>query len=181
MAFQPKAVDIVCLGDSITQKFEWQDALPGWRVANRGIGSDTTRGMLSRLDSVTALAPSIISLMAGINDLGNRTPEDTAESFAALLDAISQDLPECKVIVSSVLPVAETHPIDNKNVCILNDAIKSLCQERGLRYLDIYDAFADEDGYLKPEYDMDTVHLTPEGYRVWLSYLIPALAEILTS
>lgn len=181
MAFQPEGVDLVCLGDSITFRFEWQDVFPRWRTANRGIGRDTTERILSRLDSITPLNPKAVSLMVGINDLVWYSPEEAAGLYASLLDALSQELPDTTVIVNSVLPVAEVHSIDNENVRTLNDAIETLCQERGLRYLDIYDAFAGENGCLKPEYDMDTVHLTPEGYRVWLSYLTPALNEVLAS
>lgn len=181
MAFQPGGVDLVCLGDSITSKFEWQDVFPHWRTANRGIGRDTSERILSRLDSITPLNPKAISLMVGINDLVWYSPEEATGFYASLLDALSQELPDTTVIVNSVLPVAEAHSIDNENVRTLNDAIEALCRERGLRYLDIYDAFAGENGCLKPEYDMDTVHLTPEGYRVWLSYLAPALNEVLAS
>lgn len=179
MNFQPGTVDLVCLGDSITQKFEWQDAFPNWRVANRGIGSDTTAGITARLDSVKALNPTAISLMAGSNDLGSRTPEEAAASYAALLDALARELPECTVIVSGVLPVREDHPLDNQKVRTLNEALTRLCQERGLCFLDLYGEFAGEDGNLRPEYALDMVHLSVEGYRVWLSYLVPALEEAL--
>lgn len=179
MRFSDRPVDLVCLGDSITQKFEWQDAFPDLRVANRGIGSDTTEGMLARLDSVKAIQPSVISLMAGINDLLSRSPEDVAASYAFLLDALAEELPDAVVIVSSVLPVAAAHPIDNQNVRSLNAALEALCQERGLCYLDFYGEFAGDDGCLRPEYALDSVHLTPSGYALWLSYLVPAVDSMI--
>lgn len=181
MVFQPEDVDLVCLGDSITQKFEWQDVFPGWKVANRGIGSDTTEGILARLDSVSALDPTIISLMVGINDLGSSTPEETAVSYAALLDALAVKLPNAVVVVSGLLPVAEAHPINNQNVQALNTALKELCRERSLTFLDLYEAFAGKEGNLRPEYALDNVHLSAEGYRMWLSYLIPALEAAMLS
>lgn len=179
MAFQPEDIDIVCLGDSITQKLGWQDVLPCWRVANRGIGSDTTAGMTARIDSVKALDPAVVSLMAGVNDLGDKSPEETAESYAVLLDTLAQELPDTSIIVTSVLPVATSHPLDNQNVRALNQDLAVLCQERGLRFLDLYEEFAGENGDLSPKYNLDGVHLTPEGYRLWLSHLVPALTEVL--
>lgn len=179
MCFSSGPVDLCCLGDSITQKFEWQDALPGWRTANRGIGSDTTEGIRARLDSVKALQPAVISLMAGINDLATRSPEEVAASYALLLDALAQELPDTAVIINSVLPVsADLHPIDNQNVRTLNAAIKALCQERELHYLDLYDSFAGEDGCLKDSLTTDGVHLTPAGYALWLSELAPVLDSL---
>lgn len=178
MRFSSGPVDLCCLGDSITQKFEWQDALPGLRAANRGIGSDTTEGIRARLDSVKLLQPSMISLMAGINDLVQRGPEEVTASYALLLDALAKELPDATVIVNSVLPVSDSHPIDNQNVRALNAAIEALCQERGLRYLDLYDGFAGEDGCLKNSLTTDGVHLTPAGYALWLSKLAPALDSL---
>lgn len=178
MTFQP-SVELVCFGDSITQKFEWADALPGIRVANRGIGSDTTKGMLARVDSVAALSPRVISLMAGINDLVSRTPDETIVSYRALLTALRQQLPDTQIIVTSVLPVSESHVIPAENIIALNTMLKPLCAEFGIIYLDLFSEFADEAGNLRPEYDLDTVHLTAEGYSLWLSKLAPALAASL--
>lgn len=166
-------------GDSITQKFEWQDAFPGLRVSNRGIGSDTTEGVRARLDSVKALQPSVISLMVGINDLGHRSLEDAIASYEFLLDALAEELPNAVIIVNGVLPVTAAHSIDNQKVRSLNAVLESLCRERGLCYLDLYKDFAGDDGCLRPEYALDNVHLTPAGYALWLSYLAPAIDSVI--
>lgn len=175
MSFHPEEVDLCCLGDSITAKFEWQDALYPLRVANRGIGSDTTAGIAARLDSIAAIHPSVVSLMAGINDLVNSSPDETAGSYAVLLDALDETLPGTTVIVSSVLPVTAAEGIGNDDIRRLNQQLEALCREHEFTYLDIHGAFAGEDGFLRAEYAFDNVHLTAEGYRLWLSYLIPAL------
>src|SRR5262249_550007 len=57
---------IVFFGDSITEG--WHDDLrglfPGLKVANRGIGGDTTHGMLVRLDEdVIALDPAAVVML----------------------------------------------------------------------------------------------------------------------
>ena len=179
MRFTSDTVDLVCLGDSITQRFEWGDAIADRRVANRGIGSDTTDGMLARLDSIIRLKPKVISIMAGINDLSlKRTPDEIEASYRAILDTLAQMLPDTKVIVSSVLPVKESEPIPVGDILDINHRIKLLCDEKSIPYLDMFDAFADKNQNLKPEYAVDTVHLSPQGYALWLSYLIPALYSI---
>ena len=178
MRFASGTVDLVCLGDSITQRFEWADAIPDRRVANRGIGSDTTDGMLARMDSVIKLEPEMISIMAGINDISlKRTADEIEASYRDILDTLEQELPETKIIVSSVLPVTEAHPIQSEDILEVNRRIKLLCEEKSVTYLDLFDAFADENQNLKAEYAVDTVHLTPQGYALWLSYLCPVLVE----
>ena len=63
---------VVFLGDSITQGWgaKFKDKFPGMKLANRGIGGDTTRGMLIRLQQdVLSLNPSAIVLLLGTNDI----------------------------------------------------------------------------------------------------------------
>ena len=63
---------VVFLGDSITQGWgaKFRDQFPGMKLANRGIGGDTTRGMLIRLqEDVLSLTPSAIVILAGTNDI----------------------------------------------------------------------------------------------------------------
>ena len=173
-------VDLCCLGDSITQKFEWQGALSGWTVANRGIGSDTTEGMLARLDSVIMLEPRAISLMAGVNDLSlGRTPEEIIETYRALLDEILLYLPDVEIIVNSVLPVTVYNGVNSEDIQALNLLLKDLCKEREIPYLDMFWSFADESGNLLPGYAIDSVHLSPDGFALWLSYLEPAVSAAL--
>ena len=176
MRFASGTVDLVCLGDSITQKFEWGDAISDRRVANRGIGSDTTVGILARLDSVIKLKPKTVSIMVGINDIQlNRTPDEIEISYRSILDTLTQALPDTKIVVSCVLPVAEAHPIQTEEILEVNRRVKCLCAEMSTPFLDMFDAFADENKHLKTEYDLDTVHLTPQGYALWLSYLVHEL------
>jgi acyl-CoA thioesterase-1 len=69
---------IVAFGDSLTAGygvnagFSYPDFLQkeigGYRVVNAGISGDTTSGGLSRIDSVTGLAPKIVILELGGND-----------------------------------------------------------------------------------------------------------------
>jgi len=63
---------VVFLGDSITQG--WNSlarTFPDLKVVNRGIGGDTTRGVLYRLNAdVIALKPTAVSCSSGSTTLG---------------------------------------------------------------------------------------------------------------
>ena len=63
---------VVFLGDSITQGWNsLAKVFPDFKVVNRGIGGDTTRGVLYRLNAdVLALKPTAVVLLIGINDIG---------------------------------------------------------------------------------------------------------------
>ena len=59
----------VMLGDSMILYNEWAEEFPVDPVLNRGIGGDTTFGLLKRLDTITSSQPKRIVLMIGINDI----------------------------------------------------------------------------------------------------------------
>src|SRR5690349_13279539 len=62
--------EIVFLGNSITERGEWQEILSGYRcpIVNRGVGGDNSFGILARMDEILAAKPKAIFLMDGIND-----------------------------------------------------------------------------------------------------------------
>lgn len=164
--------DIVFLGDSITQRGEWQEYYPGYVVANRGIDSDVTEGVLNRLDPVIDLQPQQIYLMIGINDIRQGVDESkTVANYAQILDTLKESLPECEIIIESVLPVRSTTGIDNKDVQALNLEIQRMADERNLTYIDIYNKLVDANNDLPTDYSMDGVHMTGAGYAIWLQAL----------
>ena len=65
--YQPKDIRIVMLGDSITDKVDWNELLSRTDVVNRGIGSDITEGFINRLSDIYVLNPETCFIMGGIN------------------------------------------------------------------------------------------------------------------
>jgi len=62
--------DIVMVGDSITEGAEWHELFPNLLIVNRGIGWDTTEGLLHRMESIYSTGAKKAFVMIGINDLG---------------------------------------------------------------------------------------------------------------
>lgn len=130
------------------------------------------------MDSVVKLEPKVISLMAGVNDLAaGRAPDEIGATYRILIDKLREQLPDTKMIVSSVLPVTSEHSIQPEDILALNRCLDALCKEKGIFYLDMFSDFADENNHLKSDYALDTVHLTSQGYALWLSYLVQPLAD----
>ncbi len=158
--------DIVFVGDSITARFEWDEYFTQFTVANRGIDSDVTEGVYNRLDTIVSQTPEKIFLMIGINDIRQGIPAETTLSYyEKILDELMTALPDCQIYVQSVLPVHTSTGIDNTAVQSLNLSIQTLAESKGLTYLDIYSAVADEENNFT--YTVDGVHPTGEGYAIW--------------
>lgn len=173
-----KKVDIVFLGNSITERGDWHELLPGKRVANRGIGGDNSFGVLARLDALIAQRPSQLFLMIGINDLGRGLPVDViVNNYRRILDRLRSGLPGAKIYVQSTLPLNEAllkyDYLKGKNARVkqLNEELVKLAAGYGHTFVNLHEVMADAKGELKAEYTMDGIHLNTDAYLAWVDYL----------
>lgn len=168
--------DIVFLGNSITERGLWSEIFNDVHCKNRGIGGQQTQDILERLHQVTDGKPKKIFLLIGINDL-NGDPARTAKAVAnirTIIERIQTESPKTKLYVQSILPVGKSREEKNREVKKANPEIKKICDEKGVTYIDIHSAFADEEGYLKQEYTInDGLHLNGAGYMAWAEILRP--------
>lgn len=163
---------IVFLGDSLIDNAEWSEIFNS-KIVNRGIQTDTTRGVLDRLDTITADKPSKMFLMIGTNDLGNlnSTVDDTLKNYEEIITSIESDSPDTEVYVQSVLPINnELKPslsYNNKEIVALNDGLNKLSKDYNLMYVDLYSKLEGENGMLDKKYTNDGIHLNGDGYIIW--------------
>ncbi|MBD8004268.1 GDSL-type esterase/lipase family protein [Bacillus norwichensis] len=160
---------IVFLGDSLTFRTEWSELFPGKNVINRGIGSDTTEGVLDRLDSVITAQPKQIFLLIGVNDLKNRSVSATFKSYSVIIDRIQTGSPNTEIFIQSLLPVNNSrygNILTNDKIKKMNMKLRSLANSSGVHFIDLYSTFAKDD-QLPEEYTVDGIHLTGKGYILW--------------
>jgi lysophospholipase L1-like esterase len=166
-------VDKVFLGDSITDHGELQTYFPGEVVLNRGIVEDDTKGVLNRIDEVVKRNPQEVYILIGINDIGGNVD---IEEYRKNMEKIIQsfDHSSTKVIVQSILPVNNQefeNKISNETVHQFNEVLHQLAKDNDIQYVDLNRHFENTDGQLKEEYTVDGIHLTGDGYDVWMEKL----------
>jgi lysophospholipase L1-like esterase len=160
---------IVFLGDSITEGGIWDELFERRDVWNRGVSGNTTAHLLERLDTIVAIEPRQIFLMIGVNDLNRDVPPArTEQNYREILDTLARRLPECRVVVQSVLPVApDWIYTSNREIRSLNETIARNAGERGLVLVDLHTRFADDDGNLPSALTNDGIHLLGPAYSIW--------------
>lgn len=168
----------VFLGNSITERGQWHEILPGEIIMNRGIGGDNTFGVLARLGDVTKYKPKRIFLLIGINDLGRGLPiEVISDNYRRIIQQIKTESPKTKLYVQSVLPMNESilkaDYLKNKkdSVLKLNESIQAIARETGVPYINLHPVFADAAGDLKEAFTQDGIHLRPNAYVEWVAFL----------
>lgn len=176
---QTTRYDVVFLGNSITERADWQDLIGnGILIANRGIGGDNTYGVLARLQDVLELSPNKVFLMIGINDMARSTPVDTIfNNIQLIVKRIKIADPAIQVYVQSVLPVnpsMTSYAVSRKaDIIQLNSKLKDgFLAYKDVFFINTQMLLVDENGNLDAQYTNDGVHLTSKAYDKIVQYYI---------
>lgn len=174
---------IAFVGDSITQDYPIHDHFPGLVLYNRGIGGDTTIGLLKRLEvSIFDLEPTSVVLWIGTNDFGvlDASVSDVFDRILETIDRIHRQLEHVTIFLLSLSPVnPEVNAITvgkrtNKKILELNQKLSTI---ENVTYIDLFPLLADEKGNLKGRLTYDGLHLNGEGYAVLTPLLKHALVK----
>lgn len=185
---EPGQKRIVFMGDSITEGWPFLEFFAGKPYVNRGISGQTTPQMLIRFrPDVINLKPSLVILMAGINDIaentGPSTPEMIADNIYSMAELAKAN--HIKVILCSVLPAYDfpwaTGLQPAEKVVNLNKLIQKYADANGILYLDYYSAMVNEQKGLNSAYSEDGVHPNKTGYEVMNPLVEKAITKVLSS
>jgi lysophospholipase L1-like esterase len=183
----PVQAPTVFLGDSLTELCEWNELFSA-RVLNRGISSDTTVDVLSRLDAVLALHPKAIYLMIGINDAFQRSSvADAAARYEQILQKIHETSPITRIYVQSLLPVLSSGSLVesfggnrgqelNQWIREMNRKLSGYADGKSIFFINIHDDLLEKDE-LARRYTVDGIHLSGAGYEVWRDRVLPFLTR----
>lgn len=164
---------VVFMGDSITQGWKLETSFPDKPYINRGISGQTTPQMLVRFrQDVVDLAPKVVVLLGGTNDLaGNTGPmtlQQTEDNLASMADIATAN--HIRVVLCSVTPSVDfpwnpgLQPAPK--IAALNAWISNYALQRGYVYVNYYAAMKDAEGGLAPNLSHDGVHPNPAGYAI---------------
>ena len=174
---------VVFLGDSITQGWgeDFKGEFAGMKLANRGIGGDTSRGMLIRLqEDVLALNPSAVVLLLGTNDIEiGLDPSATGRNFEEILSALKEHNAAMPVVLCRMFPSSAEKKRPREAIeavnALFDTAVKGDSQ---VTVLDTWTLFANAEGDADPQWFKDLLHLNPEGYQRWAAALKPVFATL---
>ena len=174
---------IVFLGDSITQGWgtDFKKSFDGMKLANRGIGGDTTRGMLIRLqEDVLSLHPKAVVLLMGTNDIEVEVPADAiGRNFQKIAAGLKAHDPKMPVIVCRIFPSSATKKRPRETILAVNEKIAAAVKgDPQFTVVDTNALFANAEGDALPALFPDLLHLNAAGYAKWASALRPIFATL---
>ena len=197
------AIRYVALGDSYTigtsveaaQCFPNQlvdalanDGLELELVANLGVNGYTSADLIrDELPELDELAPDLVTLLIGVNDVVQGVPAATYErNVGTILDALLARLPADRIITVAIPDYTVTpagadygDPDDQHDAIVASNTIMArLAAARGIAFVDIFDLSlrAAEDRSLVAG---DGLHPSGEQYRRWVERIVEVAERLL--
>ena len=181
-------VDVVFIGDSITQGWEgkgkkvWKEFYSKRNAVNLGISGDRTQHVIWRLDNgnLENISPKAAVIMIGTNNAGSNSPEEIAEGVTTIVRQLQEKTPNTQVLILATFPRGATPDDKRRQVNEKSNAIVAkLAEGDNISYLDIGEKFLGDDGSLSKEIMPDLLHLSEQGYKIWAESIESKLAELL--
>ena len=198
-------VDLVFLGDSITQDWEmrgppdWRDFAPEWQrfygdrnAVNLGFKGDTTASLLWRMQhgEIDGIAPKAAVVLIGANNNGrvHWSADQTLDGIAAVIAEAHRKLPSTKILLLSVLPSERSAWVDETTAAINRGlgARYGAGQDPAVTFMDVTNLFMQNghldraaflDGYLTPPDPL--LHPTAQAQARLSEAIEPVLARML--
>ncbi len=183
-------VDVVFIGDSITQGWEeagadaWKTHFGDLNALNLGISGDRTEHVLWRLENgnLEGITPKAAVVMIGTNNIGHGT-HSTADVLAGIqrvVQRIRELSPTTDVLLLDILPRGRQFNEARGRIAQINQALARLYEDSESTYLPIGHLFLEEDGSISPDIMPDSLHLSADGYQRWADAIDSPLRVLLT-
>ena len=184
-AFKPLPVtneNIVFIGNSITNMHEWWEAFGDPNVVNRGVSGAITDEALENIEAIAAGKPKKVFLLIGTNDLGTAgicTTEHVLQNVTLMVERLQKVSPDTEIYIQSILPSGHLGSGGTRTperLKATNTALKALCEERDITYIDLWDDLQDIATGAN-DFSYDKLHLTANAYKVWCDKIAPYVTD----
>ena len=185
---------VILLGDSITQSLtghhdrlahpDGERAIDRWLgeygALSLGLSGDRTEHLLWRLrhGQLQGIAPEHVVLMIGVNNINaGHTGDEAADGAAAIVRWLLDNVPSANLLLLGCFPAGK-EPDDPRRVDIdrLHTRVARLADGQRVDYLDLRQAFLQDNGVLNQNMRADGIHLNATGNAVWMEALATYLA-----
>jgi beta-glucosidase len=193
-------VNLIMIGDSITHGWEnqgrelWNEYYAPRGAVNMGFGGDRTEHVLWRLDhgELDGINPNLAVVMIGTNNSNDNdyTAEEIADGIKAICHRIRMKLPDTKILLLAIFPRGDGNQMSDKTLqgaynqqWAKNDEASRLAScvadNRHIFYLNINDAFLNEDNALPRDVMPDLLHPHEKGYKIWAEAMEPTVKKLM--
>jgi len=169
--------NLLLVGDSMIEFFNWQARFPGRHVDNLGRSGESVEELRVRVHYIVERysETDLVLVMIGTNNVAMEN-FNFLPAYEDIIATFQEAYPDAVIVVNSLLPM-ELGYLAPDTVPRINSSLKSMASTCGVIYLDAWQAMVDKSGRVLEGILEDEVHLTHRGYMVWATELDKLLTE----
>ena len=175
--YSDKKVDVVFLGDSLTEGYNTNYYYSEYVTLNRGIGGDTTFGLEKRLDvSAYQVKPKVVVMLIGANNM-----KTMLQNYEDIIRKLKINLPDSEIVCLSLTAMGGEHWGRNNDIAIENNKeIKKIAEAYNCHFIDLFTPLFDKTtNEVYEGYTVDGGHFTRLGYDIITSLIKPKIKLLL--
>lgn len=175
--YSDKKVDVVFLGDSLTEGYNTNYYYSEYVTLNRGIGGDTTFGLEKRLDvSAYQVKPKVVVMLIGANNF-----KTMLQNYEDIIRQLKINLPDSEIVCLSLTAMGGEHWGRNNDIAIENNKeIKKIAEAYNCHFIDLFTPLFDKTtNEVYEGYTVDGGHFTRLGYDIITSLIKPKIKLLL--
>lgn len=174
----PPQGEIVFVGSSTIRLWNLAESFPDLKCINRGFGGSHMADSAHYTDRIIVpYRPRLVIVYAGDNDIAaGKSPEQVFADAKSLVAGVHAKLPHTRIIFISIKPSVQRWQLFEKQREANRLIAEFTQQDPRLGFVDVTESMLGPDG--KPRLELfvkDGLHLLPEGYKLWVSLLLPIL------
>jgi lysophospholipase L1-like esterase len=168
---------IVFTGSSSIVKWNTlKSDFPDKNVINRGFGGSETADLFYFVDRVVNVyQPKQVFIYEGDNDLAaQKEPSQVLADFKLVFAKIREKSKNTRISFISIKPSPSRRALLAKQR-LANELIKAfLAGQKNTDFIDVFNAMLlPKDEFRAEAYVADSLHMTPEGYKIWKNVIQP--------
>jgi hypothetical protein len=129
---------IVFTGASTIARGNWSSYF-GITIDNRGVGGIESNVLKDTIDGQVSSKPNKIFISIGTNNVLNRHEAYVVSDLDLIIAKIRAASPATTIFIISILPIKDN--FSNTLIESLNNQIQSLCTQRGVKFISVYNLF----------------------------------------
>lgn len=175
--YSDKKVDVVFLGDSLTEGYNTNYYYSEFVTLNRGISGDTTFGLEKRLDvSAYQVKPKVVVMLIGANNF-----KTMLQNYEDIIRQLKINLPDSEIVCLSLTAMGGEHWGRNNDIAKENNKeIKKIAEAYNCHFIDLFTPLFDKTtNEVYEGYTVDGGHFTRLGYDIITSLIKPKIRLLL--
>lgn len=158
--------NILFIGDSLIEFFDWAERFPQHRVVNLGRSGETVQELEERSKFVkNTVTPDWLFIMIGTNNVA-MDDYSFLPPYENIIDTLRKKFPAAKIVVTGLFPMRLSW-VCGETIPRLNDLLRDLAHDKQCLFMDGCQIFSQSVQGLNRCFSADGVHLSSHGYDLW--------------